>query len=102
VTARASRAALNMLGDGFVEKIDDSTLLASAKSKVDASQGRIHGEAIQVPVLEAPGQTRAVPVSFVSIFCKSRPPLRRHVHQYPPWLGAGVVVFWLTLPTITG
>jgi CxxC motif-containing protein (DUF1111 family) len=55
---RALRAALNTLGDGFVEAIDDSTLLAIAESEVVVSGGRIHGEAIQVPVLEAPGQTR--------------------------------------------
>jgi CxxC motif-containing protein (DUF1111 family) len=55
---RALRAALNTLGDGFVEAIDDNTLLAIAQNQVEASEGRIHGEAIQVPVLEAPGQTR--------------------------------------------
>jgi CxxC motif-containing protein (DUF1111 family) len=55
---RALRAALNTLGDGFVEAIDDGTLLAIAENQADVSEGRIHGEAIQVPVLEAPGQTR--------------------------------------------
>ena len=55
---RALRAALNTLGDGFVEAIDDNTLLAIAQSQVEASEGRIHGEAVPVPVLEAPGQTR--------------------------------------------
>ncbi len=55
---RAFRAALNTLGDGFVEAIDDQTLLAIGAQQPDVSQGRIHGEAIQVPVLEAPGQTR--------------------------------------------
>jgi CxxC motif-containing protein (DUF1111 family) len=55
---RALRAALNTLGDGFVEAIDDSTLLAIAQKQPDLSEGQIHGEAIQVPVLEAPGQTR--------------------------------------------
>src|SRR3984893_8361292 len=55
---RALRAALNTLGGGFVEAIDDGTLLAIAENQADVSEGRIHGEAIQVPVLEAPGQTR--------------------------------------------
>jgi CxxC motif-containing protein (DUF1111 family) len=55
---RALRAALNTLGDGFVEAIDDSTLLDIAENQPDLSEGRIHGEAIQVPVLEAPGQVR--------------------------------------------
>jgi hypothetical protein len=57
-TIRTLRAALNTLGDGFVEAIDDQTLLAIAENQADVSEGRIHGEAIQVPVLEAPGQTR--------------------------------------------
>jgi CxxC motif-containing protein (DUF1111 family) len=57
-TIRAFRAALNTLGDGFVEAIDDQTLLAIGAQQPGVSQGRIHGEAIEVPVLEAPGQTR--------------------------------------------
>ena len=55
---RALRAALNNLGDGLVEAIDDKTLQAIAQHQVDVSEGRIHGEAVEVPVLEAPGQTR--------------------------------------------
>ena len=55
---RALRAALNTLGDGFVEAIDDSTLQTIAQNQPEVSEGRIHGEAIEVPVLEAPGQTR--------------------------------------------
>jgi len=57
-TIRATRAALNTLGDGFVEAIDDSTLRAIARNQIEVSDGRIHGEAVEVPVLEAPGQTR--------------------------------------------
>ena len=55
---RALRAALPTLGDGFVEAIDDTTLLAIAASQVQSGGGQIHGEAIEVPVLEAPGQKR--------------------------------------------
>jgi cytochrome c peroxidase len=55
---RALRAALNTLGDGFVEAINDSTLLAIAAAQPTISGGRIHGEAIEVPILEAPGQSR--------------------------------------------
>ena len=55
---RALRAALNTLGDGFVEAIDDSTLLAIAARQRETSEGRIHGEAIEVPIFEAPGQSR--------------------------------------------
>lgn len=55
---RALRAALNTLGDGFVEAIDDSTLEAIAQRQADETHGRIHGEAVPVPVLESPGQNR--------------------------------------------
>jgi CxxC motif-containing protein (DUF1111 family) len=55
---RALRAALNTLGDGFVEAIDDSTLMTIAAEQVLATHGKIHGEAIEVPVLEAPGLNR--------------------------------------------
>jgi CxxC motif-containing protein (DUF1111 family) len=55
---RALRAALNTLGDGFVEAIDDSTLQAIAEHQIEVSDGRIHGEAVEVPVLESPGQAR--------------------------------------------
>jgi CxxC motif-containing protein (DUF1111 family) len=55
---RALRAALNTLGDGFVEAIDDDTLKSIADQQMAASEGRIHGEAVEVPLLEAPGQMR--------------------------------------------
>src|SRR6201987_2180152 len=55
---RALRAALNTLGDGFVEAIDDKTFEAIARHQIDVSEGRIHGEAVPVPVFESPGQTR--------------------------------------------
>jgi CxxC motif-containing protein (DUF1111 family) len=55
---RALRAALNTLGDGFVEAIDDSTLRSIAQHQIVTSEGRIHGEAVEVPVLESPGQSR--------------------------------------------
>jgi CxxC motif-containing protein (DUF1111 family) len=55
---RALRAALNTLGDGFVESIADSTLQSIAAQQPQLSGGRIRGEAIQVPLFEAPNQTR--------------------------------------------
>ena len=55
---RTLRAALNTLGDGFVEAIDDSTLIAIADRQPELSEGRIHGEIVQAPIFEAPGQTR--------------------------------------------
>jgi len=55
---RTLRAALNTLGDGFVEAIDDSTLKAIGERQAEETGGRIHGEAIEVSIFEAPGQTR--------------------------------------------
>jgi CxxC motif-containing protein (DUF1111 family) len=55
---RALRAALNTLGDGFVEAIDDNTLIAIAAAQPRLSEGRVHGEVVQAPIFEAPGQTR--------------------------------------------
>jgi CxxC motif-containing protein (DUF1111 family) len=55
---RTLRAALNTLGDGFVEAIDDSTLMAIADRQPELSNGKIHGEIVEAPIFEAPGQTR--------------------------------------------
>src|ERR1700746_2444044 len=54
---RTRRDVLSTLGDGFVEAIDDNTLVAIAEHQPAESDGEIQGEAIQVPILEAPGQT---------------------------------------------
>jgi len=55
---RTLRAALNTLGDGFVEAIDDGTLIAIAEKQPEVTDGKVHGEFVQAPILEAPGQTR--------------------------------------------
>jgi CxxC motif-containing protein (DUF1111 family) len=55
---RALRAVLNTLGDGFVEAIDDNTLMAISAHQPEQSDGTIHGEVVQAPIFEAPGQTR--------------------------------------------
>lgn len=54
-TIRTLRASVNTLGDGFVEAIDDSTLVAIAKTQSAQSGGTIQGQVIMVPVLESPG-----------------------------------------------
>jgi len=53
---RTLRAVLNTLGDGFVEAVDQRTLMAIAANQPFQSNGFIHGEVIQVPILEATGQ----------------------------------------------
>jgi CxxC motif-containing protein (DUF1111 family) len=55
---RALRATLNTLGDGFVEAIDDNTLIAIAAAQPKLSDGRVNGEVVEAPMFEAPGQTR--------------------------------------------
>jgi CxxC motif-containing protein (DUF1111 family) len=55
---RELRATLTTLGDGFVEAVADTTLQDIAKLQPLLTGGKIHGEAIQVPLFEAPGQTR--------------------------------------------
>jgi len=50
---RTFRMSLSVLGDGFVEAIDDTTLQNIAAQQSGLSKGKIHGEFIQVPVLEA-------------------------------------------------
>ena len=55
---RALRAALNTLGDGFVEAIEDGTLIAIAEKQPELTDGKVHGEVVQAPIFEAPGQTR--------------------------------------------
>jgi CxxC motif-containing protein (DUF1111 family) len=41
-----------------VEAIDDNTLIAIAAEQPELSGGRVHGEIVQAPIFEAPGQTR--------------------------------------------
>jgi CxxC motif-containing protein (DUF1111 family) len=54
---RAKRAVLPMLGDGFVEAVPDSTFQAIAAAQPGQSHGFVKGEPVEVPILEAPGQT---------------------------------------------
>jgi CxxC motif-containing protein (DUF1111 family) len=55
---RALRAALNLLGDGFVEAVDDQTLLNIAAQQPVLTNGQIHGEPVMVSILEAPTTMR--------------------------------------------
>jgi CxxC motif-containing protein (DUF1111 family) len=55
---RALRATLNTLGDGFVEAIDDRTLINISNEQLELTGGRVHGEVVEAPIFEAPGQTR--------------------------------------------
>src|SRR6266480_6684428 len=57
-TIRTTRASLNLLGDGLVEAVADSTLIALAREQRRATGGKIRGQALRVPIVEAPGATR--------------------------------------------
>src|SRR5438067_3603800 len=55
---RTFRISVNLLGDGFVEAVDDSTLIELSKKQCRETHGRICGLALYVPVVESPGTTR--------------------------------------------
>src|SRR5207247_2742214 len=56
-TIRTTRLALNLLGDGLVEALADQTLIDLAREQRRVTGGRIHGQALRVPIVEAPGHT---------------------------------------------
>ncbi len=55
---RTFRISLNILGDGFVEAVDDTTLVGIAREQCRSTNGKICGQALYVPIIEAPGTTR--------------------------------------------
>jgi CxxC motif-containing protein (DUF1111 family) len=55
-TIRALRLSVNLLGDGFVEAIADQTLVDLSKQQCKSSHGKICGQILYVPIVEAPGQ----------------------------------------------
>jgi len=54
----AFRMSTSILGLGYVEAIDDQTLLDLAAQEAKLTHGRVHGQAIMVGLSEAPGATR--------------------------------------------
>jgi CxxC motif-containing protein (DUF1111 family) len=56
-TIRTQRLAVNTLGDGFIEAVSDDTLLIISKDQCRSTHGKICGQALRVPVVEAIGQT---------------------------------------------
>jgi CxxC motif-containing protein (DUF1111 family) len=54
---RTTRISLNLLGDGFVEAVADQTLIDLARRQCRSSRGKICGQALRVPIVEAPGKT---------------------------------------------
>jgi CxxC motif-containing protein (DUF1111 family) len=56
-TIRTTRMSLNLLGDGFVEAVADQTFVDLAKQQCKSHHGKICGQVLYVPIVEAPGQT---------------------------------------------
>jgi CxxC motif-containing protein (DUF1111 family) len=56
-TIRTFRTSSGILGDGFVEAVDDSTLIALSNKQCRQDE-KICGLIVRVPILEAPGETR--------------------------------------------
>ena len=55
-TIRTFRVSLSVLGDGFVEAIADKTLIDLSKEQCKSSHGKICGQILYVPIVEAPGK----------------------------------------------
>ncbi len=54
---RTTRISLGVLGDGFDEAVTDETLIELARKQCKESHRKICGQAVYVPIVEAPGQT---------------------------------------------
>jgi CxxC motif-containing protein (DUF1111 family) len=54
---RTTRISLSLLGDGFVEAVADQALIGLARRQCRSSHGTICGQALRVPIVEAPGAT---------------------------------------------
>src|SRR5437879_4113421 len=55
-TIRTFRLSLSILGDRFVEAIADQTLVDLSKQQCKSAHGKICGQVLYVPIVEAPGQ----------------------------------------------
>jgi len=55
-TIRAFRLSLSLFGDGFIEAVADKTLVDLSKHQCESSHGKICGQVLYVPIVEAPGQ----------------------------------------------
>ena len=54
---RTFRVSVNLLGDGFVEAVPDRTFVDLANQQCNKSHHKICGQVLDVPIVEAPGQT---------------------------------------------
>ena len=54
---RTTRVSLSLLGDGFVEAVPDQTFIDLAHRQCKDKHRKICGQALYVPIVEAPGET---------------------------------------------
>src|SRR6266403_5002489 len=54
-TIRAFRLSLSLFGDGFIEAVADKTIVDLSKQQCKSSHGKICGQILYVPIVEAPG-----------------------------------------------
>ena len=54
---RTLRMSVNLLGDGFVEAVPDATLVDLSRDQCKKNNGKICGQVLYVPIVEAPGET---------------------------------------------
>ena len=55
-TIRTFRLSVNLLGDGFVEAVADQTFVDLSREQCKSSHGKICGQVLNVPIVEAPGK----------------------------------------------
>src|SRR5215470_14305625 len=54
---RTNRLSVNVLGDGFIEAVADQMLIDLAEKECATTKRKICGQALPVPIVEAPGKT---------------------------------------------
>ena len=59
-TVRTTRMSLSVLGDGFIEAIPDQTIINIARQQCSTPGGRVCGQALRVPIVEAAAGTTAI------------------------------------------
>ncbi len=59
-TVRTTRMSLSVLGDGFIEVVPDQTIINIAHQQCTATGGRVCGQALRVPIVEAAAGTTAI------------------------------------------
>src|SRR5215475_6429411 len=55
-TIRTFRLSLSVLGDGFIEAVPDKTFVDISGHQCQSTKGKICGQVLFVPIVEAPGQ----------------------------------------------